>query len=194
MQFDKAHAGRGPIPMRDALLVLGLIGLDVLARLLPHAPNFTPVAASALFASLMLRCRPLAFAVPLAAALLPDVVFGADDWRVSAAIYSSLMLPAALGLLPRRPPALHFVIALMAASSLAFYAITNFAVWMFSGMYAHDSAGLLECYIAALPFLRNTLAGDLFWISALIAALWVWRFALGAHGAIAHAYTDELGR
>jgi hypothetical protein len=194
MQFDKEHAVRGQLPMRDAFLILGLIGLDVLARLLPHAPNFTPVAASALFASLVLRCRPLALTVPLAAAMLPDFVLRIDDWRVTAAVYGSLMLPAVLGLLPRRLPAPHFVFALMAASSLAFYAITNFAVWMFSGMYPHDNAGLLDCYIAALPFLRNTLAGDLFWITALFAALWVWQFAFGARRVTTNPYTEVPGR
>ena len=35
----------------DLLLVAFLIGFDVAARLLPHAPGFLPVAASALFAA-----------------------------------------------------------------------------------------------------------------------------------------------
>jgi hypothetical protein len=194
MQLDNMKAVREPVPMAGALLITGLIGLDVLAQLLPHAPNFTPVAASALFASLILRRPALAFLVPLAAMLLRDSLLGFDDWRITIAIYGSLMIPAALGILPRWRPAPLLVFALTAASSIAFYAITNFAVWMFSGMYPQDGAGLLGCYVAALPFFRNTFAGDLFWITALFAALWVWRLALTARGVPADAYTELPGR
>ena len=53
----------------DLLLVAFLIGFDVAARLLPHAPGVWPFAASALFAGRMLRIPPLAVIVPLAAVL-----------------------------------------------------------------------------------------------------------------------------
>ncbi len=46
----------------DVLLGTGLIGLDVVARLMPHAPNFTPFAASALFAAAVFRTRMLSLA------------------------------------------------------------------------------------------------------------------------------------
>ena len=46
MQPNKARADL----WTDLALVAFLIGFDVAARLLPHAPDFTPVAASALFA------------------------------------------------------------------------------------------------------------------------------------------------
>ena len=68
----------------DVLLVLFLIGLDVAARLLLHTWNVSPVAASALFAGLMLRRRWLALLVPLAALALSDAVIGFDDWRMAA--------------------------------------------------------------------------------------------------------------
>jgi hypothetical protein len=194
MPIDNANAVRGPIPIRDALLILGLIGLDVLARVVPHAPNFAPAAAPALFASLILQRRALAFAVPLGAMLLSDYLLGFSDWRMTIAVYGSLMFPAALGLLARRRLEPHFVYALASVSSLAFYAVTNFAVWTFSGMYSHDTAGLLDCYILALPFFRNTLAADLLWITALFAAYWVWRFALSVPGATAAAHSELPGR
>ena len=62
------------------------------------------------------------------------------------------------------------------ATSLIFFVTTNLAVWAFSGMYSLDGAGLLQCYTAALPFLKYTVAGDLFWSVALFggAALLRW--------------------
>ena len=45
-----------------------LLALDVVARLFPHAPNFTPMAASALFAGVIFRSRLVALTTPIAAA------------------------------------------------------------------------------------------------------------------------------
>jgi hypothetical protein len=57
--------------------------------------------------------------------------------------------------------------------SLAFFAISNFAVWAFSGIYSLEWQGLIQCYVAALPFLQNTVAGDLFWAAVLFGGAWV---------------------
>ena len=51
----------------DLLLVAFLIGFDALARIVVHAPNFSPLLASALFAGTVLRVRPLALIVPVSA-------------------------------------------------------------------------------------------------------------------------------
>ena len=51
----------------DLALVAFLIALDVVARLLPHAPGFLPVAASGLFAARVLRIPVLAIVVPVLA-------------------------------------------------------------------------------------------------------------------------------
>ena len=81
--------------------MLFLIGFDVAARLLWHVPNVSPVAASALFAGMMLRRRSLALVVPLAALLIGDAVLGFYDWRVMAVVYAALTLPAVAGILAR---------------------------------------------------------------------------------------------
>jgi Family of unknown function (DUF6580) len=158
-------------PLAEVALATSLVALDVLARVTPHAPNFTPVAASALFAGTVLRGRALALSVPLAAMLISDLVLGCPDWRIMAVVYAALALPALLGRWGRTRGAI--VLALLAvSSSLIFFATTNFAVWAFSGMYTHDLAGLVHCYIAALPFLHNTLLGDMFWTTLLFASWW----------------------
>jgi len=61
-----------------------LLALDVVARLLPHAPNFTPMAASALFAGAILRSRLVALTTPVVAMVLGDLILGTYDWRVAA--------------------------------------------------------------------------------------------------------------
>ena len=49
------------------------------------------------------------------------------------------------------------------ASAVGFFLVTNFAVWWGSAFYPQDAGGLLACYVAALPFLKNAIAGALFY-------------------------------
>ena len=153
-----------------------LVGLDVVARLLPHAPNFMPVAASAVFAGTIFRSRALALSVPVAAMLLSDIVLGFHDWRIMGVVYAALALPALVARWGRALRPVVVLAPLVLASSLLFFATTNFAVWAFSGMYAHDLHGLIHCYVAALPFLWNTVAGDVLWSTLLFGGWWSAKF------------------
>ena len=40
-------------------------------------------------------------------------------------------------------------------------------MWLFSGFYPRTLGGLEACYVAAIPFFQNTLAGDLFYAALL---------------------------
>ena len=168
MQPNKARADL----RMDVALVAFLIGLDVVARLLPHAPGFMPIAASALFAARVLRTPAFAPLVPIAAMGLSALVLGPDDWRISLIVTLAISLPAFAGMVTRRWPGIGSTIAVMVSCSLAFFALSNLAVWAFSGLYSHDLAGLTQCYAAALPFLQNTVAGDLFWTGVLFGGAW----------------------
>ena len=160
-------------------LAISLVGLDIVARVAPHAPNVTPIAASAVFAGMVLRSRALALAlaVPIAALLLSDLVVGAYDWRIMGVVYAALALPALAARWGRARPVV-VLAPLVLSSSLLFFATTNFAVWAFSGMYAHDLHGLVLCYVAALPFLWNTVAGDMLWTTLLFGTWWSAKFLL----------------
>lgn len=168
MQPNKARADL----LMDLALMAFLIVFAVLARLLPHAPGFMPVAASALFAGRMLRIPALAVIVPIAAMLLSSLAMGPDDWRIALIVYAAISLPAVAGMLSRRFSGIAPTAAVMVSCSLFFFAASNFAVWAFSGMYSLDFAGLTQCYVAALPFLQNTVAGDLFWSAVLFGGAW----------------------
>lgn len=141
--------------------VTAIVVSAALSRLLPHVPNVTPITAVALFSGAYLADRRLAFAAPLAALLLSDIVLGFDRAGETAAVYLSFALVVALGLWVRnRRSALRIGAAALSAS-LLFFLITNFAVWAFGAIYPHSAAGLIACFVAALPFFRETLAGDL---------------------------------
>jgi hypothetical protein len=157
----------------DLLLVAFLIGFDVAARLLPHVPGVWPFAASALFAGRMLRIPALAVIVPVVAVLLSNVTLAGDDWRITSVVCLAVTLPAFAGMLARRWPGAMSVAVAMLSCSLIFFAATNFAVWAFSGMYQLTWQGLMQCYVAALPFLDKTVLGDLFWTAILFGGAWL---------------------
>jgi hypothetical protein len=165
--------GEPTILRTEVLLVVMLVALGVAARLLPHALNFSPIVASALFAGAILRHRLLAWLVPLGAMVIGDLAIGFDDWRMTAVVYAAMALPVAAGMLARRYRLSRVVVPAVLSCSLIFFATTNLAVWAFSGMYSHDWAGLAACYVAALPFLKHSIAGDLFWTAALFGGAWL---------------------
>jgi hypothetical protein len=147
------------------LVLLSAIAAAAALRLVPHPPNFTPIGAMALFGGAYLGKRGLGFIAPLGALFLSDLVLG--FYHGMATVYAATALIVLVGWLALRrvsPP--HVGLAAI-ASSILFFGITNFGMWLFSGFYPRTSAGLEACFIAAIPFFQNTVAGDLFY-SALL--------------------------
>ena len=184
-QAKQNSTASGPDLWPDLACVVFLIGFDVAARLLWHAPDVSPVAASALFAGMMLRRRSLAFLVPLAALPIGDAILGFYHWQVMIVVYAALTLPAVAGILARPIRASRVVVPTVLACSLIFFVTTNFAVWAWSGLYSADMAGLIQCYAMGLPFLKYTIAGDLFWAAVLFGGAWLVRRLTARRSALA---------
>ena len=151
--------------------ILTAIFVAAALRLVPHPPNFTPIGAMALFGGAYFGRRAVAFAAPLGALLLSDAILGFHSGIPF--VYGSVALVVLIGwAVAKRMTALTIAGAAV-ASSILFFALTNFGTWLTSGMYAPTLAGLAACYVAAIPFFQNTLAGDL-----LFSALLFGGFAL----------------
>jgi hypothetical protein len=145
---------------RLAVLLSAILAAAAL-RLVPHPPNFSPIDTMALFSGAYLGRRRIAFVAPLAALLLSDLVLG--FYAGMTTVYATVALIVVIGwwLSSRRTPLR--VAGAAIASSVTFFVITNFAMWLFSGYYPATYAGLVACYTAAIPFFQNTVAGDLFY-------------------------------
>lgn len=139
--------------------ILAAILIAALLRLLPHPPNFTPIGAMALFAGAHLGRRWLAFAAPLAALLVSDLLLGFHSTMVYvyAATAGAVLIGSVLG---ARPSAVGVGLASV-SSAVLFFAVTNFGVWLSGGLYPRDLGGLAACFVAAIPFFQYSLAGDL---------------------------------
>lgn len=139
-----------------------LIAIGVVGRWFQPDWCFTPLAAVSLFAGFYFARPAAAFLVPLAIMTISDLLLPAyASPEVLLFVYAVALVPVALGRRLRQGrmlPGLAFYAVLPAVS---FWLVSNFAVWMFQGMYPATFEGLLACYIAALPFFRSMLSGDL---------------------------------
>ena len=147
------------------LTLLAAILAAAALRLVPHPPNFTPIGAMALFSGAFLGRRGLAFVAPLGAMLLSDAIIG-FHWGMLF-VYSGVALIVLLGWLTLSRVTPLRVGGAAVASSVLFFVISNFGTWLLSGMYPLNVSGLAACYVAAIPFFQNTLAGDLFYAGVL---------------------------
>ena len=158
---------------RLTALLLAILAAAAL-RLVPHPPNVSPIDAMALFSGAYLGRRGIAFVAPLAALLLSDLVLG--FYHGMATVYATVALIVVVGwwISSRRTPLRIGAAAIV--GSVLFFVITNFGMWLFSGFYPLTGAGLAACYLAAIPFFQNTVAGDLFYAAILFGG-----FALAEH-------------
>lgn len=153
-------------------VVLTMIFAGAVMRLIPHWPNFTPIAAIALFGGTFLKRKDLAFLVPVVAMLLSDLIIGFHSTMF--AVYASFIAIVSLGMFLQSRLTVVNTISASLASSILFYLITNFASWTSGIMpYPMNVAGLMQSYIAGLPFFFNGILGDLFYNSVLFGALYM---------------------
>ena len=152
--------------MTRLIALLSAIAAAAALRLVPHPPNFSPIDAMALFSGAYLARRgAIAFVAPLAALLLSDLVLG--FYHGMATVYFAVALIVLLGSLTLRRVSALRVGGAALASSVLFFVVTNFGMWLSSGIYPRTLAGLEACYVAAIPFFQNTVAGDLFYAALL---------------------------
>lgn len=150
-----------------------IVLLAVLSRFIPHVPNFSPVYGALLFGGAHLKKRDSIW--------FPLILLGASDFVLTNLIYhmsigwAELIQLAAfaaiilMGWLLRQKITLrHFSLACLAAPTV-FYLISNFGVWLGWHSYPPTWAGLIECYVAAIPFYGYSLASTFLFAGVLFA-------------------------
>lgn len=176
--------------MKKIFPVLFIIFSAVLLRLFPHVPNFAPVGAMALFGGAYLA-KKYAVGIVFLTLLLSDYLllyihpFSAQFitlghvYPLTALIhgatlyvYGSFLLAIGIGMWVRKHQSIENIMVASITSSLLFFFITNFGVWV-GGMYARNMSGLWESYIMGLPFLRATVFGDLFYNGLFFSSYYI---------------------
>ena len=148
---------------------LTVIAVALLSRFLPHPPNMTAIGALAIFSGFAIRPRLFAFVLPLAVLFLTDFALGFHNTMLFT--YGAWTLVAGISALSLGVFSWLRLGYLSLATSTIFFVVTNFGVWAVGGLYPKTVLGLSECFIAAIPFFGNQLAGDILFTGAIFA-LW----------------------
>jgi len=144
-------------------------------RLIPHPWNVTPMGAMFLFSGSRFASRRDSLVVPLAALLVSDYavvqfLYGGQYGWFSPFTWLGFLLVGLIGWTLRRKLTVARVAAGSLAGSVVFFLVSNFGVWIHGVLYPVTLAGLVDCYLAALPFFRNSLAGDLFYAAVMFGS------------------------
>lgn len=153
----------------SAMIVLVIV--VSLARLIPNMPNFSPMAAIALFSAAHFDKWWKSLLVTLFATFLSDMVlnntiyaymnngftvfYDGFYWQYLA--YALIVL---LGSAWFSTISIGRVVTASLGTTLVFFLVSNFGAMMSLPMYSKDVAGLMTSYLAGLPFLKNTFLSD----------------------------------
>ncbi len=170
-------------------IIAFVVFLVALSRLVPHAfgvPqlfNFSPIGGIALFGAAYFARKQMAFLLPILALwvsnlLLDNVYYAAYydgfAWFTNWEIYLTVALLVVLGIFFLKKITPLRLLGASLSASVLFFLVSNFFVWSSGTMYTKNLAGFVACYIAAIPFFWNTLAGDLFYVALLFGVFeWV---------------------
>jgi hypothetical protein len=150
------------------ILAVALILVAAGLRIAPHPWNFTPIGAMALFSGAIFKDRRLSFVFPVLALFAGDVLIGFHELML--VVYASFAVSVAIGFWLREHRTITRISLATLLGATQFFVITNFAVWALGSFYPHTRQGLIACYVAAIPFFWNTLAGDAFYAFLLFGS------------------------
>jgi len=135
------------------LLIVIILALS-LTRLIPHPWNFSPMLAVGVFSGFYFRQFYLSLFIVIFSMFIGDLFLGFHSTMFFT--YIALAVSVLIGLYVK-----HFkfteILFSGLASSVCFFIITNFGVWLTLEMYVKNFAGLLQSYVMAIPFFHNTL-------------------------------------
>ncbi len=160
------------------LFVAALIFVAAAFRLFTNVPNFTPIAAIALFAGAYVSKKSYAFLLPFVALFITDLIIGFHSLML--AVYLGFALTVGIGIMIRKNVKILTVFGAAVSSAILFFIVTNFAVWATTPYYTKDFAGIIHCYTMAIPFLHNALLGDIFYSGVLFSAFYFARLKFPA--------------
>jgi len=148
------------------MLIITLFIFGLVTRLIPHLPNFTPILAISLFAGAYFN-KKYAIWFPIALYTISELIIGGNDVIFFTA--GSIFLITLLGMRLRGRTSLKNNLFYGLISPIIFFLVSNFGVWAI-GWYPPTFAGLTQCYIMALPFLKVSILASVSYVAVLTLA------------------------
>lgn len=175
--------------MKKLNLQTGVLSIIILlaafTRIMPHPPNFSPMAAIGLFGAAHFAKKWQAFFIPLIGIWISDLVINNYVYSSSSSNivwfysgfywqYISYILIIFAGLfIFNRGISITKTVGGMISSSGIFFLVSNFGVWAGGTMYPKNFGGLITCYAAGVPFIHNTIISDVLFTTVLFGAYYL---------------------
>ncbi|MBK8610755.1 MAG: hypothetical protein IPL84_12655 [Chitinophagaceae bacterium] len=147
-----------------------LIIVAALSRVFMYPDNFSPVIGMAIFAGAVIKDRRLAFALPLLAMFLSDVLFEVFNiapgfWGWGQLVgYGILALITVIAFSMKKINVLS-VAGYSVGASLLFFWLSNSAFFVFDNaiyhLYPQNFNGYIASLVAGIPFLKTGIVADL---------------------------------
>ncbi len=170
------------------LFMVIVAGCTRFLTVLGHSPmiNFTPIGAMALFGGAYFNQKWKAIVFPLLTLFISDIIieqlfykgqYGTllyNGWYITYGVFVLIVL---VGNLLIKKVSFKNVLMAAVVASLTHWIVTDFGSWIMGTIdlttgkpYARDIHGLVNCYVLALPFLRNFFLGTALYSAVLFGA------------------------
>jgi hypothetical protein len=156
-----------------------LIIIAAISRVVMYPDNFSPIIGMAIFGGAVIRDKRLAFALPLFAMVLSDVMFEVFNittgfWGWGQLVgYGILALITVLAFTMKKINVLT-VAGYSIGASLLFFFLSNSAFFVFDNpiykLYPQNFGGYIDSLVGGLPFLKTGLVADLVYSTILFGA------------------------
>ena len=145
--------------LKNNFFSISLIFILTLSRLIPHPPNFTPIISIAILSSFFFKNINLSISVILITMFISDLLIGFHDY----VFFTYIPLVVIATIFKEKILKYKNILFYSVIGVIIFYLISNFGVWFLGKNYEYNIHGLISCYIAGLPFLKNSLISTIFY-------------------------------
>jgi hypothetical protein len=162
-----------------------ILVLAVLTRFIPHVWNFSPVYGALLFGGANMKKRDSIW--------FPALTLGASDVVLTKLTYhlqlgwdelfqmAAFVSMAVIGWILNGRVSIRRLTFACLAAPIAFYLISDLGVWFGFNSYPHTWAGLVACYVAAIPFQGRIMASTALFAGLLFGAQQLHMARAGGH-------------
>lgn len=168
--------------LSSVLLAVLLILAAAASRVIMYPHNFSPMIGMAVFAGAVIKDRRLAFALPLFSMFLSDLMF--EVFNIAPGFWgwgqlAGYCIFALITIIAFNLKKINFlnVAGFSILSSVIFFILSNAAFFIFDNpvyhTYPNNFSGFIDCYVAAIPFFRTSLAADLVYSGVLFSAYYL---------------------
>lgn len=164
------------------LIAIILIVAAAMSRVIMYPDNFSPMIGMAVFAGAVIKDRRLAFAFPLLAMFLSDVMFevfkiAPGFWGWGQLVGYCILALITVIAFSLKKSNVFSVAGYSIGSSLLFFFLSNSAFFVFDNpiyhTYTQDFNGYIAALAGGLPFLKTGIVADLVYSGILFGSYYV---------------------